>query len=147
MLEAKLGDDVGAYLRRRGGRVGVDGRPGKRLPQDPELAILRPEVMPPLADAVRLIDREERRTGAPEPLRESRQRQPLGRDVEQVHPRHREVALDGGALLPALAAVEVGGGNTGLAKRVHLIFHERNQRRDDDGQPAEVRSRRLVQHA
>ena len=46
------------HARRGGGRERVDVAPGKRSLQRRELAVLGPEVVAPVADAVRLIDRE-----------------------------------------------------------------------------------------
>jgi hypothetical protein len=37
----------------------MDADAGQQLAQAAELAVLRPEVMPPLADAVRFVDRDE----------------------------------------------------------------------------------------
>ncbi len=70
--------------------------------------------------------------------------QALGRDVEQHDAAGGELAVDRGALLAALAAVEVGGGDALLAQPVDLVLHERDERRDDDGETAEVHGRRLV---
>ena len=56
--EAKLVADVAPDARRRRRRVGVQRDAGERLPQAGEQAVLRPEVVPPLADAVRLVHRD-----------------------------------------------------------------------------------------
>ena len=42
---------------------------GQRVAQLRELAVLRPEVMPPLADAVRLVDRDEAHARSPDQRR------------------------------------------------------------------------------
>ena len=142
--QPQLADDVGAHLRGRRRRVGVNGGLREQLLQDTKLAVFRPEVVPPLADAVGLIDREEGRPGLAQPLREAGHHEPLGGDVEQRDAAHRQLALDGRALLPRLAAVEVRGGHARLAERVHLVLHQRDQGRDDDGEAPEVRGGRLV---
>ena len=59
IVEAELRRDVAPHARRRGRRVGVQADAGEELTQPPELAILGPEVVPPLADAVRFVHRDE----------------------------------------------------------------------------------------
>ncbi len=142
--QAQLGDDVAAYLRRRRRRVGVDGDLVERLPQRAELPVLRAKVVAPLADAVRLVHREEGGGGALQPLEEPVHHQPLGRQVEQLHAAGGERAHHRRTLGRRLAAVEHGGGHAGLAQAVDLVLHERDQRRDDDGETATVRGGGLV---
>ena len=87
VVQAKLRRDVAPDARRRGGGVRVQADAGKQLAQPPELAVLGPEVVAPLADAVRFVDGDE----ADADRRQQRQKlvgafadQPLGRDVEQL---------------------------------------------------------------
>ena len=61
VAQPQLPDDVAAHARGRGGGVGVQAEVGEQAAQPPELAVLRAEIMPPLADAMRLVDRHERR--------------------------------------------------------------------------------------
>ena len=89
VLEAELRRDVAPHARRRGRRVGVQADAGKKLPQPAELAILGPEVVAPLADAVRFVNGDE----ADVNRRQHRQKrvgpfadQPLGRHVQQLVP-------------------------------------------------------------
>jgi hypothetical protein len=122
----------------------VHGDGGKGRAQRAQLAVLRPEVVTPLADAVGLVDREERRSRALQPLEEAVHHQALGRQIQQLHaaagdrPHHR------GALGRRLAAVEHGGRHAGLAQAVDLVLHERDQRRDDDREAAPMGGGRLV---
>ncbi len=58
--QAQLADDVVAHLRRGGGGVGMHGNAGKLVFQQPQAAVLGPEVVAPLADAVGLVDGDER---------------------------------------------------------------------------------------
>src|SRR2546425_5141640 len=122
----------------------MDREPGEPLAQHAELPVLRPEVVAPLADAVRLVHREERRIGARQLLGEAVHDQALRRDVEQVVAAGAEAAEHLRALRRRLAAVEVRGGHACLAKTVDLVLHERDERRDDDGQALQMRGGRLV---
>src|SRR4029077_4081921 len=58
LLEPELLDDVGAHALGRGRGVGVETRAAEAGLQRRELAIFRAEVVAPLADAVRLVDRK-----------------------------------------------------------------------------------------
>ena len=57
---------------------------GEARAQHAETAIFGPEMMAPLADAMGLIDREQRDRHLVEPLQRAFERQALGRDVEQL---------------------------------------------------------------
>ena len=87
LLQPQLGDDVAPHAlgRRRGERVERDAR--EIVAQPSELPVLRPEIVAPLADAVRLVDRDEAHVRL---LQQPPQRlaafadQPLGRHVQQA---------------------------------------------------------------
>jgi len=93
---------------------------------------------------VRLVHRDEGRLRAAQPVQEAVHHEALGRDVEQLHAAGVDGAHDGRTLGAILAAVDHGRRHAGLAQPVHLILHQRDQGRDDDGEPAQVRGRRLV---
>jgi len=121
--------------RRRGERVQADRR--QSLPQRAELAVLRPEIVPPLADAVRLVDGDV--GDVPKLLQEPiapLARQPLGGDVEQ---RVAPLAQPGGN-----CGLRIGAKRTVVARRVDAVLHERvdlilhqgDQRRHDKAETA-----------
>ena len=99
-VEAEASAHVGARLRVGRRRAGHDRHVGEQLAQPPELHVLGPEVVAPLRDAVRLVDREQGDAGggagAGTPARpasvgdlaQTRQcrggHEPFGRRVEQV---------------------------------------------------------------
>ncbi len=84
VVEGEARDDLGARLR-VGGRGEGDARhAGEALVQHGELQVLRPEVVAPLRDAVRLVDGEEREPSALQEIEAPRRDEPLGRDVEQI---------------------------------------------------------------
>ena len=56
---------------------------GKRSCSTVELAVFGPEIVAPLRDAVRLVDREQRDLAAREHVEAALGQQPLGRDVQQ----------------------------------------------------------------
>ena len=131
-VQAELGRDL-APGRRIGGRGQRD--PGHRRPalaQDGELEILRAEVVAPLRDAVRLVDREQRERQPVEPVEEAVGEQPLGRDVEQVDLARGGLPADPALLRGREAGVQELGADAELAQRGHLVLHQRDQRADDD---------------
>jgi hypothetical protein len=128
IFEVQLGDDVAAHLRRRGGGVRVDREAGERGAQHPELAVLRPEVVPPLADAVRFVHREERGIRAREAVGKTLHHQALRGHIEQMQAPRVERREHFDALPGRLTAVEVGGSDACLAQAIDLVFHERDQR-------------------
>ena len=59
ILQRELRGDVAPDAGGRRGRVSVERDAGQQLAEPSELAVLRPEIVTPLADAVRLVDRDE----------------------------------------------------------------------------------------
>ncbi len=133
IAQPQLRDDVGAHALGGGRRVGVQARVGKAVAERGELAILRPEIVPPLADAVRLVDGEAR---AP-------RRAPRARgSAASAAVRARRTPGDSGPTAisrsasrlssDAHAAVQRRGRVAAVAQPVDLVLHQRDQRRDDD---------------
>ena len=99
--------------------------------------------MPPLGDAVGLVDGEE--CGANGPILELRRepREPLGRHVEQPERPIGEPAPDGLPLRVSHPAVQRGRRNAPRRGGSDLILHERDERRDDQREPARDQGRHL----
>src|SRR6185437_3192431 len=89
-VKLELGDDVLADVRRRRGGERDRRRPTERFAHLRDTQITRPEIVAPLADAVRLVDGEQRDAGVAEPLGGRARVEAFGRDVEQL-----DVAADG----------------------------------------------------
>ena len=142
--EPQLGDDIGAHLRGGRRRVGVHGHPGERRPKPAELPILRPEIVAPLADAVGLVDGEERRPPPPQPLEEAVHHEPLGRHEEQPVAAGGQARLDGGALAAGLAAVDERRRHAGLGRPSTWSFMSAMSGEIDDGQALQMGRGRLV---
>ncbi len=131
-FQAQLGRDL-APGRQIGGRGQRDpGHLGPALVEHGELEIFRAEVMAPLRDAVRLVDREQRDRDLVEPGQETVGQKPLRRQVEKIELARFGLAANPALLLGRQAGVQEGRAQAELAQRHHLILHERDQRADDD---------------
>ena len=110
------------------------GQPGEHVAQPP---VVRPEVVPPVADAVRLVDHHEAHPG-----REQRQHlvpelrvvQALGADQQQVHRVVGEQPAHGVPLVAVRRVDRVRPDPQTLRGR-DLVAHQRQQRRDDQRRP------------
>ena len=71
------------------------------------------------------VEQPQRRLGA----------QPFRRHVEQVKLTGDELGLDQAALVEVLGGVEEPGPDAEVPQRVHLVLHERDERRDDHSGP------------
>ena len=131
-LEPEPRDDLHAGLRV--GRCG-QGDPrhvGKALVQQRELQVFGPEIVPPLRDAMRLVDREQRDLRSLEQLEAARRRETLRRDVDEVELAGDERALDATRFVRIDGRIERRCAYAELGERGDLILHQRDQRRHDD---------------
>ena len=80
----KLLNDIFAdYIGGRG-RIGMDGDVVEGFFETAELAVIRAEIVPPLRDAVRLVDGDQRGLAAGEELGESRDAEALRSDEQEI---------------------------------------------------------------
>ena len=114
---------------RRGVRVKADA--GQQLPQPSKLTVFGPEVVSPLADAVRFVHRDEpdaaRREQGEEAFAPFAD-QPLGRHIEQAVPSRAKPGDDSALLIGGERAVIERGRDAVADQRVHLILHQRDER-------------------
>ncbi len=145
--QAQLLDDVAPHPLGGGGGEGVQRGLREALAQRAEQPVLGPEGVPPLADAVRLVDRE---VAHRRPLEQAEEPlgplagEPLRRHVEQTQTAGQGVGAHPVALRRPQGGVVVGGGDAVGAQRVDLVLHQRDERRDHHRQPAVEQRRRLV---
>ncbi len=140
--QAELIGDVGPYLGR--GRGGKRRRGDAQLRTEPgEPAIIRPKIMAPLADAVGLVHHEADRPRALQRGAEGAVAQPLGGDVDQVQPTPGQRGLRRLPVGDRHSRVQRRGGDPPGAKRVHLVLHQGDQRRDHDRGAVEQERRKL----
>ena len=139
--------DVGAHL--------VGGRGGERdnrglayfVHDRPDAPVLRTEVVSPLRDTVCLVDGIERNLARLQELHVVLLRQRLRCHVQQFRQPRADVVLHlvDGRLIER--RVQVVGHALMLAEvrqEVHLVFHEGDEGRDDDGHPIHEQRRQLV---
>ena len=138
------GQDVGPGARIGGGRQRDPRHAGKALRQLRQAAVLGAELVPPGADAMRFVDREQGHLPPLQPLERARHQQPLRRHVQQVEPSSVEQPGDLARHGRLDLAVQRASGNAELPQGCDLIVHQGDQRRHDDGRPRQADCRHLV---
>ena len=119
--------DVASHLRRSRGGEGRDRRPaGEGGYERGDAQVARPEILPPLRDAVSLVDSYERYLDRRRQGGEAGSIQPFRRDIQQLvcagaHPGVDLALLGGGQ-----GAVYECGADSCTLQRRHLILHERD---------------------
>ena len=147
LLDAEPGPDVGDDGRCRGGGQREHALGCQVAGALGQLEVVGPEVVPPLGDAVRLVDREQR---DPRPLElgeEALVVEALGRDVQEPQRALAEPLVDRALLRRVDARVEPCRVDPASLQEVDLVFHQRDQGRDDDRDPVEEQRRQLVADA
>jgi len=81
---------------------------------------------------VRFVDGEQRDAAAVQQRQEAAGQQPFRCDVQQVQLTAQQGLFDLLCLVCRQRGVEERRAYTQLAQRIHLILHQRDQRRDDD---------------
>ena len=144
--QPQLGEDVPAHALGGGRGEGVEGDAGKFVAQPAELPVFRTKVVPPLADAVGFVDRDELQVGLLEQAPQHRPAvadEPLGRDVEQAAASVPHARDDLVALVRQQRAVQERRRDAVDAQAVDLILHQRDERRHDQAQAIGRDRRRL----
>jgi hypothetical protein len=147
LLEAEPGDDVVADRWRRGGGQGQHRRSAEALDDLPQGQEVRPEVVTPRGDAVRLVDRDQPRAQRPDLGQPVRVAELLRRDEQELRPAVPQLC-QGLALLigglgradPHRAGLRVGA----LVEGGDLVLLQGQQRRDHHCRPRQQDRRDLV---
>ena len=98
-----------------------------------KLAVVGPEVVAPVADAVGLVDGERAHAGLAQQVPEPVTGQALRGHENQFVPTSADAVADPPAVAWVEAAVEIGRRDASLDERVNLVLHKRDQGREDDG--------------
>ena len=144
LAKAQVLHDVGRHFRRRRSSQREDRRFGLQVAQPRDLQVGGPEVVPPLRNAVRLVHGDQRNFH----LREAHPKQfavdPFGGDIEKLHVAVNAVVEDAVDLLPPASSMDRLGQDPAAAQPVDLVFHQRNERRDNDAYSFGRKRRYLV---
>jgi hypothetical protein len=141
--ERQLVDDVLASVRISGRRQRHARHTGIGFPKMPEFAVLGPEIMPPLRNAMGFIYGKKGDLGGADHLSETRRDDPLGGHIEKIKlaPGNRRADIQ--ELIARQRGIESCCTHAQLLERLHLVTHQRDQRRHDDTHPVPAQRRDL----
>lgn len=136
--------DIARHLRRGG--CGEGEAPGAVEAVGPagQAEVVGSEGVPPLGDAVGLIDDEELDVEGSYESQEAVVLEALGRDEEDGDVVGAEAVEQVARLGRREGRVQRGGADLPLDERVHLVLHEGHERGHDEREPAEQQRRELV---
>ena len=106
--------------------------------------VIGPEVVTPFADAVGLVDAEQRQPGRLQHLLELLECEPLRGNVKQLRLPATEPPEDLFSAAAVQRTVQVIGRNAVAPRRIDLVLHQRNQRTDHHRRALQQRGRQLV---
>ena len=118
----------------------------KRLPQQSQLGILRPEIMPPLRDTVRFVHCKQGHFHVPYQIRKL-QHQAFGRNIQQFQLPSQTGRTHPGTLCLVVHAVQCRRRHSIGPQSLHLVFHQGYQRRYHDCRPFPHQRRNLITQA
>ncbi len=127
-------DDFGPGLRVGGGREGGEGHV-QRFPQGADPEVVGAEIVAPLADAMGLVHRDERRVRALQHPLGRGGGEAFGRDVEQLQASLLDRLPDRLRLLLRVAGGERARLDSGLLQGTDLIAHQGDERGNNHRQP------------
>ncbi len=120
---------LGLCISRRGkGREWHVQRP----PQLADTQIVWPEIMAPLADTMRLIDRNHIYANAAQHLRHATRRQPLWRHIQELKAPLFQRLPNGVSFFLGIARGQRASLNPSFTQPSHLIAHQSNEWRNND---------------
>jgi len=147
IAQAQAPCDVLAHGAVRRGGERDHGHAREALLQHPQVLVLRAEGMAPGADAVRLVNREERDAQRGELVQEPELEQPLRRDVQQLDAAFAQSLMHQALLLVRKGAVQEGRGDAVALEGLHLVLHQGDERGDHHREPIKRERGDLVAQA
>jgi hypothetical protein len=106
--------------------------------------IFRTEVMAPLRNTMRLVDRQQRDLGAFEEIDRVRFQQPFRRHIDETQFAAPDLIEDFSVFRRIVRRVQRRRGDAIAAQLRHLIAHQRDQGRHHDGQSVSEQRRQLI---
>ena len=147
ILQTKLSSDIVAGSGVGGGGDRQPWNPLEHLGQPSERAVFRSKVVAPLADAVGLVDGDQRQPAIGQPFQHRRLHQTLRRHIEKVERPLPQPPPDPVALLRRNVGIQPLGRHAKLLQAGDLIGHQRDQRRHHQAQPLQHQAWDLIAQA
>ena len=144
LRDAKRAPNVRRHLRCRSRGQSQHARHLQPSTKPRDLEVVRPKIMTPLGDAVRLIHRDHRHIPAPHPFAKPLVGQPLGRDVQNPDPTTVQIPVQISQTLGIHRRIQPRRRNPPPRQRFDLILHQGNQWRNDQGQTLKRKRRQLI---
>ena len=144
VVQRKLREDVVLNDGCCGRGQRQDRRGAQQVQMLAEHAVVGAEIVAPLRDAVRLVDGDERRLALAQHLGKAGDAQPLRRDEEKLQAAVQVVDAGLARALAIQSGVNARDLQTACRELGGLIFHERDERADDQRGAAARDGRQLV---
>ncbi len=136
--------DIFADAGGGGGGERHEGDVGEDFAEGGELAVFGAEIVSPFGDAVGFVDGDEADVPAGEGLLEVVEHGAFGGDVEEAEFSGFEAGKAVAGFFGGEGGVEESGGDSGGLESVDLIFHERDQGRNDESEAGVDEGGKLV---
>ena len=149
VLHAEVLLDVRLNFRRRCRGKGDDGYLGNLIDDGPDAPVFRAEVVPPFGNAVGFIHRNKADAHAAQEIDVVLLGEALRGDVQQLGQTGTDVLTNLSRFSFGQTGIQEVRNGVPLvvaADGVHLVFHECNERRDDDGRSFHHQRRQLIAH-
>ena len=144
IVELKLLHDVAPDQIGGGGGQGNARRRAELDPRLADLGVIGTEVVAPLADAVRLVNRQQTRLDLPHRFEKAAAAETLGGDIDQVVKIRLNLKNALALFVEVEGAIEQRRSNAALNQRVDLILHQRDQGADHQGQARQEERGELI---
>ena len=135
LVQRQLLDDVAADAVGGRGGQGDRGRVAQQLAEIAQPGVVGAKIVPPFADAMGLVDRQQLQPHRPHRLQKPRAAEPLRHDVDQAELARRHAVEPVVLLGRRQRAVDERHRQPQRLELIDLVLHQRDQRRDDQRQP------------
>ena len=127
--QSELPQDVGLHVGRGGGRQSDRCRIAQPLANLDQPRIIRAKIVAPFADAMGFIDRQKSHVALSDDFEKLRLPKPFRRDVQQPVPALGDFGVPPLTLFARERRVDERRFDSSGSQRIHLVFHQRDQRR------------------
>ena len=134
IVEAQVRNDIGANAFSGGGGERHERSFWEKVAQCGKLAIFGTEIVAPFTDAMGFVDGDEGGLPFFEIVEEAGEHEAFGRDVEEFERIVVQAAKAFFGFVGGEGGIEAGREDAAGGELIDLIFHQRDQRRNDDSQ-------------